>query len=289
MRRVDMDTSANDPLRQKNRAGKGRAGARKQHPGVQLREPRDRQPGWVARFRDPETGGMRDVRMLGAHGKNKATATAYCRRLSEEEIGEYRVSDEPRSPHSVNKGLRALSAILNGLRASDVVRLTSDEIKDATKRYRAETEHREFLGRSQIHELIEATKDEPHGALVRALLLTGLRLEEVLGIEWRDVDHDVLHVRAATAKGGAARDVDLSVAPTAMPTTKGAPDERVFSFSPGEVRGVYERSSVKWSPRPAAHLEHVLLLRVRSLARIEERRPRRARDGEELRWFGARP
>jgi hypothetical protein len=33
-----------------------------------------------------------------------------------------------------------------------------------------------------------------------------------------------------------------------MPTTKGAPHERVFSFTPGEVRGVYERSSVKWSP-----------------------------------------
>jgi integrase len=55
---------------------------RDQHPGVQLREPRDRQPGWVARYRDPETGRMRDVRLDPPDALNADTRLAFAKELS---------------------------------------------------------------------------------------------------------------------------------------------------------------------------------------------------------------
>jgi integrase len=317
--------------------GAGIRAERKPHPGVQIREPRERQPHYVARYRDPDTGRMRDSLILGADAKNKHTRAAFAVKLSKkirqrkDEIkagarphieaamsiedalkryfeahdlnakalevyraaaddlqgwcddhgvrnvrdlnkarlfefrtwlkampkrvpksggkrGEYVTSHGARSPHSANKALRALSAILNVLRAADVVRLHSDEIKDALKRFKAETERRSFLTARAIRELLSETREDPMNALVRCMILTGLRLEEAILIEWRDVEPDVLRIRAAVGKGGKMRDIDLEVAPSAFPTKRGEDNERVFPFTEGEVRGLYERTKVKWTP-----------------------------------------
>jgi integrase len=161
--------------------------------------------------------------------------------------GEYVASEEARSPSSVNKALRAMSAILNQLRAADVVRLSSDEIKDALKRFKAETERKSILSPKSIHALLKEMNKEPFAALVRCMLLTGIRLEEALLIEWRDVEDHVLRIRAAVGKGGKKRDVDLEVAPTAF-GKRGDDQERCFPFTFAEVRGAYERSRTKWTP-----------------------------------------
>jgi integrase len=68
----------------------------------------------------------------------------------------------------------------------------------------------------------------PITAFVRFLLLTGLRVSEALEVEWRDVDGDVLRMRAAVArtKHEQKRDVDPPVAPTALPAERGKLSDR---------------------------------------------------------------
>ncbi|HKU37536.1 MAG TPA: hypothetical protein VJR89_05295, partial [Polyangiales bacterium] len=160
--------------------------------------------------------------------------------------GEQRALSRLRSPHSVNRELRAVAAIVEYWRRSGLVRLTRDEIADALKRERAAVERRDFLRSEQIRELLQACAEhdadtfeltrkehdgsgtpgttpryKPIGLFVRCLLLTGLRVSEALGIEWRDVEPERIHIRAAIAKTKQPRDVDLTVAPTALQLERG--------------------------------------------------------------------
>jgi integrase len=88
-------------------------------------------------------------------------------------------------------------------------------------------------------------------AFVRFLLLTGMRVSEALAIEWRDVEAEQIHVRSAVSKTKQPRDVDLTVAPTALP---GEPRARLFELTAGEVRAAQRRTTTakygapKWSP-----------------------------------------
>jgi integrase len=91
-------------------------------------------------------------------------------------------------------------------------------------------------------------------AFVRLLLLMGLRVSEALEVEWRDVDGDVLRMRAAVAKTKQTCDVDLSVAPTALPHERGKPNDRIFDFTADEVRAAQRRTiedygAPEWSPQ----------------------------------------
>jgi integrase len=131
----------------------------------------------------------------------------------------------------------------------------------------APVERRGFLRPEQVRQLVRScekqdaamfkiTRDEHDGkrppgttvrytpitALVRFLLLTGLRVSEAFEVEWRDVDGDVIRMRAAVAKTKQTRDVDLSVTATALPAQRGAPGDRIFDFTADEVRAAQRRT-----------------------------------------------
>lgn len=317
----------------KKRAGKGR-----RHPGVQLREPRDRQPTWVARFKDPDTGKMRDVRLTPEQSHAAEARHQYARKLSEDlqarryairhgdrahqeagitvpdalkryfqrcdlspkavviyraaadeleqwcadlgirtvrqltkpRLGEYRdwlrsrpkmtakrkgkrgeriASKKARSPHSINKDLRALSAILNELRGIDVVRLSSDDIADSLKRIRAETNPKECLQGAEIQSLLSMYRGTRLDSWVRFAILTGIRAEESLLLEWRDVREHEIRLRAEVAKQGKYREVPLKYCPTAMQgMTRGEPHCRLFpGLTYGMIRMAYEAAGT-WEP-----------------------------------------
>jgi hypothetical protein len=80
-----MEVPGSDSERAEKRAGLGRGKGRKSHPGVQLRPPRnERSPRWAARYRDPETGKMMDVRLLPDDAKNADTRLAFAVKLSKQ-------------------------------------------------------------------------------------------------------------------------------------------------------------------------------------------------------------
>lgn len=124
----------------------------------------------------------------------------------------------------------------------------------------AVTERKTFLRPEQIRELLAAcerhdaatfelqrdgTKHAPRYApitpFVRFLLLTGLRLGEALAVKWGDVDGDVLRIRAAVSKTKQTRDVDLSVAPSAVPSNHGKAVDRIFYLTADEARAATRR------------------------------------------------
>jgi integrase len=186
-----------------------------------------------------------------------------------------------RSVHSVNKELRAVKSFLRWARKAHGVQLSRDEIAEGLEAIRVVTERRDFLRPEQIRELLDAcakhdakmfdlTREEhdgkrepgttpkfkPIAPFVRFLLLTGLRVSEALEVEWRDVEDDRIHIRAAVAKTKQIRDVDLSVAPTALPRKRRAASERIFDFTADEVRAAQRRTiededfdAPEWSPQ----------------------------------------
>lgn len=192
--------------------------------------------------------------------------------------GDQRVLSRLRSPHSVNRELRAVAAILEYWRRAGLVRLSRDDIADALKREKAPVERKEFLEPEQIRLLLGAAERhdtdtfketqkehrkegvkgttpryKPIAPFIRFLLLTGLRVSEALAIEWRDVvGTEKIRVRAAVAKTKQTRDVDLTVAPTALPSQRG--DGRIFTLTAGEVLAAQRRliadyEAPDWSPQ----------------------------------------
>jgi integrase len=89
------------------------------------------------------------------------------------------------------------------------------------------------------------------GAIVRLLILTGQRREEVGGMLWQEIDLDgaLWSIGAARTKNGQAYDVPLSVA--AMTIIQETPDRAAESVSIGVVfagahHGSRGNSSTKW-------------------------------------------
>lgn len=54
------------------------------HPGVQLRPPRAKNPRWAARYRDAETGAVKDIRLSPEQAQSAATRTAFAIELSQQ-------------------------------------------------------------------------------------------------------------------------------------------------------------------------------------------------------------
>jgi integrase len=66
----------------------------------------------------------------------------------------------------------------------------------------AEGRDKRILSHDEIGRLLEAAP-APYRVLLAAGVFSGLRLQELLGLRWQDVDHDELHVRhQLTRKGG---------------------------------------------------------------------------------------
>jgi hypothetical protein len=191
----------------------------------------------------------------------KRTARAGGKRGEQIDAGE-------RSKHSTNRELRALSSLLNTLRRADILRLTRDDIGDGLARVRAPVELRPFLHGPEIRELLrvaarhdaqtfkldrKGSKDrarfKPIAPFIRAAVLLGARLDELLSLEWPWVRDGRIYLPAIAAKGARARMVDLAVSPTALPAqSASASAGRVFDLTRGEVYAARKRLLAMGAP-----------------------------------------
>lgn len=122
---------------------------------------------------------------------------------------------------TVNRDLKNLSAVLNKLRKLEVVRMTTEDISDGLDLLDTETERREFLRASDLGTLVAACRKydaanpgKPSSlGLVLFLLLSGMRVAEALGLEWRDVSDTEINVRSLVSKTNSGRGVGLACSP----------------------------------------------------------------------------
>jgi integrase len=172
--------------------------------------------------------------------------------------GQKRPTKQLRSAHSVNKDFRSLHVLLEWWRRQGMLVINTDDIGDALKPERTKTERKSFLTAVQIKELLAVCrrydKQEKYPAItpfIRFLALTGVRLNEGLLIEWADLEGDQIHVRAEIAKWQRARDVDLSVAKSAVSGKRGV--GLMFGLTGGEVAAARKRlkalGAPSWSPQ----------------------------------------
>lgn len=147
----------------------------------------------------------------------------------------------PRSPHYINKGLRAVRTMLNQWRREGILpELDSDAIKDHLRGVRAPLEEPRYLRTFQLQTLLEAalrhdaetwkeTRREHAGVVPRgttpryapifpfivACLLTGCRYSEVAALSWNEVDLRLgeIHFTACRTKTSRARRVAMDVTP----------------------------------------------------------------------------
>lgn len=153
-------------------------------------------------------------------------------------------SKEPTSIATVNNRLRGVKTILNELRRRGLLpHVHKDDLTDQLRAYKQPRPRAAFLKPDKLRELLKAVqkhdgavcaltreekarglkagegktpKHEPAAPLVLLALLTGARLEELLGLRWRDVDLDagVIELQAEDVKTGDGREVWLDVTPS---------------------------------------------------------------------------
>jgi integrase len=148
-----------------------------------------------------------------------------------------------RGPHAINRDIRGLGTVLRFLADRDLFpRLRIEDIGRALKKVSAAQEEPVALKPNELNELLAVArkhdagtfemtrKDKAKGTkhttekytavypLVRGLMMTGMRLEEGVTLEWSAVDLDAAEIklRGATTKTKRARTIDLSVCPSLL-------------------------------------------------------------------------
>jgi integrase len=162
--------------------------------------------------------------------------------------GAVKITTEPRSPHTVNRELRAIGTVLAYLRRLGLLpRLTTDALRDALKKLPTPRKRIEFRKPHELQKLLDAalrhdsntfaaTRAEhagerpagttprytPIAPLVAAAMLTGMRAGELIGLDWANVDLEAADAAGRTvgeiqvteaSKTHAARTVYLEVSP----------------------------------------------------------------------------
>jgi len=147
--------------------------------------------------------------------------------------GELKASNVQRSPNTVNSELRAIGTVLGYLRRLGLLpRLTSDDLRDGLKKlkappqridYRKPAELRAVLNAALRHDAatFTATRDEhadgnarralqqgqkgstarytPIAPIIAAALVTGLRFQALIDLDWKHVDLDARDHEGSTA------------------------------------------------------------------------------------------
>lgn len=111
------------------------------------------------------------------------------------------------SPTSINKTLKILAQILDD--AIEDGYLSENPARGKRRRLKAAKPKRTWLELDQVQVLIDAAKD--HRPLIATMVLAGLRVSELIGLRWRDVDLVRSRLRVTDSKTDAGhREVDLS-------------------------------------------------------------------------------
>lgn len=138
-----------------------------------------------------------------------------------------------RSPHTINKQLRSVRAVLGYLVDLDLFsKLSHDDLRRALKRIEAPVDRPSYLKSKDLQRLLEALQrhDEdsallpfpPIGPLVAFVLLTGMRFGEAIELDWKQVDLEALDSTGeavgeiyitSASKTKRARTIGLEVSP----------------------------------------------------------------------------
>jgi len=143
----------------------------------------------------------------------------------------------PRAHATVNRELRGLSAVLGELRTQEKIHLTRDDIADGLAQLDEDHVKRGFSRVAELRAILAACvrydaappRQRTRGgrisqcdgrmlAIVLFFLLTGLRPDEAIWIEWRDIGLDddgnvLITVRAEVSKTGVERVIDTGHSP----------------------------------------------------------------------------
>jgi integrase len=147
--------------------------------------------------------------------------------------------------HSVTRAMVAarLAEIAkeNGLYASNRARAALSAFYSGTNKAVDETSRDRVLSRDELRLVWQLAGPGDLGAIVRLLILTGQRREEVCGLLWSELDLDksLWSIGAARTKNGLPHDVPLSSAAVAI--LRGVPrrdDDRDYAF--GSSNGPFQ-------------------------------------------------
>jgi site-specific recombinase XerD len=147
------------------------------------------------------------------------------------------------APSSRNAHLAAIKSYLRyahqaGAIARDVGRLVKAE------RQRDRLAER-ILTREQVKRLIDGEEDPARRLILRTLYIAGLRVAELCGLAWRDVQGDVF---AIYGKGGKTRYVrvgmELVSELRSMSSMTGS-DESIFAISPRTVERIVKEAAIR--------------------------------------------
>jgi integrase len=162
-----------------------------------------------------------------------------------------------RAKSTINRELRCLSAVLGELRAAEKIHLTRDDIAEGLAKLKESVNKRKFRRAAELRMILDACRR--HDAMVPArgrrshsagralpivlfVLLTGMRIDEAVWIEWRDITldddgHPLITVRAEVSKTGVERVIDTGHSPLLAWIVSG------FAGRSGRLLGVTEPSA----------------------------------------------
>ena len=152
-------------------------------------------------------------------------------------------------PHASNRGRTCLSALFSWAMRQGLVELNPVV---ATGKAVEETSRTRVLSREEIGQIWLACRDDDHGRIVRLLLLTGQRRNEVAGIRWSEIDRDagLWRLPAERTKNSLPHDVPLSG--DALAILDGAPvrngKDLIFGDRDGPFQG-WSRAKISLDKR----------------------------------------
>ncbi len=185
---------------------------------------------WVERFEAKVAAGERHPRTLEAHRYqlDRHLLPALGRRaiasLTVDDVAEllHQLRRAGRSAKTSASALATLQSVLRFARRCGWIVADPVELLEHDERPRPQRRRQRVLGRAEIERLLGACA--PRDRLILATVLyTGLRISEMLGLVWDDVDFaaGVIHVRAQLSRAH-----------------RGAPARRVAPKTPASVRDV---------------------------------------------------
>lgn len=140
-------------------------------------------------------------------------------------------------PHAANRGRTCLSALFSwamrqGYAEANPVAATGKSI--------GETSRTRVLTRAELRDVWNACRDDDHGRIVRLLLLTGQRRNEVGGMRWSEIDQaaNMWRLPRERTKNGLPHDVPLSSG--AMAIIEAVPRKAGRDFLFGDASGPFQ-------------------------------------------------
>jgi len=242
---------------------------------------------WAARNGVPSADDVTRAKLLGFReelvNQPKLTAVAKGKR------GARRETRQRRSAHSVNRELRAVRTVLSYLAELELLpKIREGDLRRALKKLAATVEQPAFLRPAEIRVLFEAAlahdqarfaetraehvgegrsrlgttaRYEPIAPFVATALLTGMRLAELIGLTWAQVDLDApghdgkpvgeIRLFGAATKTKRGRVVDLAVSPLLRELLlalrkKSTKKGKVFPFAYGYAASSAKRLKAKF-------------------------------------------